>query len=260
MKERLKRAGKKFLVAFLFMAAWAVLARGVDRELLLPTPWAVLRTLGELAGQGEFWQSIALSLWRVLLGYLGGVIVAVLLAVLCAVSSTMKEVIFPALRVIRSTPVASFILLALVWLPSPQVPVLTAALMVIPVVFGPLLQAIEDVDVELLEMMHFFRIKKRTVIRKLYIPSVAPQFGAACVTAEGLAWKASIAAEVLATPALSIGKGIYETKLYLETPELFAWTLTVILLSVGFEELVKRIFAATAGRKKAALSVQRGEI
>ena len=56
-----------------------------------------------------------------------------------------------------------------------------------------------------------------------------------------MGWKAGIAAEVLTVPPLSIGKNIFEAKLYLETTELFAWTLTVILLSLVIERILLRL-------------------
>ena len=227
-------------MALLYVGIWAALAKVVDRELLLPTPASVAVSLMGLLGQGGFWQSIACSLGRILLGYLIGVLLALLLTLLCVLSALARAVFAPLLRIISAMPVASFILLALVWLPSSRVPVLTTALMVLPVVFGPLYRAVLDVDASLLEMMRFFGLPRRVLLSKLYLPSVAPQGIAACITAQGLAWKAGIAAEVLATPLHSIGKGIYETKLYLETPELFAWTAVVILLSLLFEWLVRR--------------------
>ena len=69
----------------------------------------------------------------------------------------------------------------------------------------------------------------------------------------GLSWKACIAAEVICTPNGSIGQGIYNAKIYLETPSLFAWTAAVILLSVLLEMLIKTIISKitdTEGNKK----------
>ena len=50
---------------------------------------------------------------------------------------------------------------------------------------------------------------------------------------------------MLGRPARAIGKQIYDSKIYLETVDLFAWTIVVILMSVMLEKLmlwlVKRI-------------------
>ena len=47
-----------------------------------------------------------------------------------------------------------------------------------------------------------------------------------------------LAAEVIGNPANSIGEQMYLSKIYMDTAELFAWTLTVILLSTVFEKAV----------------------
>ena len=50
-----------------------------------------------------------------------------------------------------------------------------------------------------------------------------------------------MAAEVIGLPNHTIGMHLYNAKVYLETPELFAWTLTVVVLSVLLEKLVVRL-------------------
>ena len=73
----------------------------------------------------------------------------------------------------------------------------------------------------------------------MYLPHCLPYFSAGALTSLGLAWKAGIAAEVLCTPNHSIGKQVYDAKVYMETAEVFAWTLVVILLSLALEKLLK---------------------
>ena len=75
----------------------------------------------------------------------------------------------------------------------------------------------------------------------LYLPSVLPYFASACITALGLAWKSSVAAEVLSVTKKSIGEKLFLSNLYLESAELLAWTVVVILLSIGMESLIKII-------------------
>jgi len=53
----------------------------------------------------------------------------------------------------------------------------------------------------------------------------------------GLTWKVVIAGEVLAQPLHGIGTGMFQAKLYLETGEVFAWTVCAIVLSAVTEGL-----------------------
>ena len=142
---------------------------------------------------------------------------------------------------IKATPVASFIILSLVWLGTAAVPIFMAFLMVLPIIWANVMQGIHGVDREYLEMARIFAMSRGKRLMKIYIPCVLPYFIAGCRSALGIAWKAGIAAEVLATPAGSIGKNLYEAKIYLNTADVFAWTAVVVIMSLVIEKLFLRI-------------------
>lgn len=236
-------------VTLFWLAVWFIAARAVNLELLLPSPGQVLMRLGELIQTAEFWQTTAASLGRVMLGTLCALAAGALLAAAGALLPPLRRLLLPLMGIIKSTPVASFILLALVWIGRDTLPAFMSALIVLPIVWSNLDTGIAAIDPALRELAAVYRLRWWQVWRRIYLPSIAPYFVSACRTSLGMAWKAGIAAEVLSSPALSIGRQLYETKLYLETTDLFAWTLTVILLSLGIEYL----FMAVLGR----LSVKR---
>ncbi len=231
-------------VAAFWVVVWLLAARAVDLELLLPSPGRVLVRLGELAVTGEFWQAVAASFVRVLAGTVAALLLGALMAVGGAVCPPFRRLMLPLLAIIRATPVASFILLAMVWLERNILPGFMAALIVLPVVWGNLDAGIAAIDPAWHELAAAYRLPFRRRLRRIYIPAVLPHAVSACRASLGMAWKAGIAAEVLCHPPVSIGVHLYDTKLYLETPDLFAWTLTVILLSVGIEY----VFMALLGR------------
>ena len=139
----------------------------------------------------------------------------------------------------------SFIILVLLWLTASLTPVFIAFLMVLPIAWANVREGVMAVDAQLLEMAEVFQLPRAKKLRHIYLPSVLPQYLAACTTGFGFAWKSGVAAEVIARPALSIGKNLYESKLYLNTEELFAWTAMVILLSMllerGMVRMMRRI-------------------
>jgi len=201
----------------------------------------VLTRLLEMMLEREFWLYTALSLLRVLAGLLSATVLAVFLAVLCCKSSLADCLFAPLFSLIKSTPVASFVILVLIWLDRDFVPVLISALMVLPVIWANVSAGIKGTDSQLLEMAAVYRLSGSTTLRRIYIPSVLPHFRSACRASLGMAWKAGIAAEVLTVPRAAIGRMIYESKLYLQTTDLFAWTLAVIILSLLIEKLVLRM-------------------
>lgn len=212
-----------------------------EKHLLLPGPWTVLCTLMGLVVEAEFWQAAGLTLLRVFLGLLVGGVLGALIAVLTSASVWCDRILTPLVKVIRATPVASFILLVLLWIQTGRVPGVISALMVLPVVWGNVSKGIQQTDPMLLEMAKAYRFDFGKRWKRIYIPSVAPYFNAGVETGLGLAWKAGVAAEVLCHPKLAIGTQVYVSKLNLETPDLFAWTAVVILLSFLVENVLVRL-------------------
>ncbi len=242
----MRRLFHKLLVLFFWSALWAFLARIVGQELLLPSPLHVLKKLFSLTQSWVFWISTLKSIFRVLVGLLSGTALGILLAVLTEHSFYARLLLSPVMTLVKSTPVASFIIMALLWLGRDLLPAFITALMVLPIVWSNVSTGISGQDRQLLELSRVYRISRMHVFRRITLPSVLPHFRSALRTSLGMGWKAGIAAEILTVPQQSIGKNIYEAKLYLETSELFAWTLTVIILSLIIERIFMRLLLCDA--------------
>ncbi len=236
-------------VAVFWVTVWALFSGAVGEEILLPSPAKVCEMLWSLWGTTVFWRSVALSLVRILSGFIAAVIVGTLLAVLTTHCRPLHVLLSPLLHIVRAAPVASFIILAYVWIRVQILPAFIAFLMVVPLIWANVCEGIRNTDKKLLETARVFRLGRWKTLTLIHLPSVRPYFTAACTTGLGFAWKSGIAAEVICTPADSIGKQLYSAKAYLETPEVFAWTVTVVLLSVLLEQVllwaVKRRKAVT---------------
>lgn len=223
------------LPAAFWLAAWQLAAAGVGKQLMLPTPADVLITLGQLMRTPDFWRTAGASLLRIFAGFGAGVAAGAVLAVLTSFSRLAEMLLAPAIKVVRATPVASFIILVLLWVKTGQVPGVISALMVLPVIWGNLSAGIRDTEPLLLELASVYGFGRGKAFRLVYAPSVLPYFSSGCDTALGLAWKAGVAAEVLCLPKAAVGTQVYYSKIYLESPALFAWTLVVIVMSLLLE-------------------------
>ena len=239
VKALLSRAG----ILVFYLTLWALLAWQIDQPLLLPSPGAVAEKLLTLLPESALWRTLLGTLLRTLYAYALGVLAAVVLAALCAYLRVFDLLLSPLLSAVRATPVTSFIVLALVWLSSGRVPVLTGFLMTLPVVYSALTQAIRQIDPRLLEMARLYRFGRKKTLLHVYMPAVMPAFIQSCLAAIGLCWKAVVAAEVIGVPKNAVGSRIYEAKIYLETDSLLAWTVMIVLLSVLLERLLARLAA-----------------
>lgn len=210
----------------------------IGKEILVVSPFQVLKKLFELVQSPYFWQSIGMTFLRISTGYLSGVLLGTVCAVLTVAVPFLKALLYPLISLVKATPVASFIILALVWIKKDGVPIFITFLIVFPIIWANVSEAIVNTDVRLLEMAKVFSLGKKSVLKNIYVHSVLPYFAAGCTTAMGLAWKAGVAAEVIAMPRTSVGYNLYRSKINIETADLFAWTLVVILFSVVLERLI----------------------
>ena len=249
--EWLQKAGRVVIPVVFWIGLWWILSAVVGKEWVLPSPKLVAETLISFAKTKSFWTSAALSTGNILSGYLAGIASGVLLAVLCEKFTPVKMLFAPLLGVLRSTPVASFIMLLWVFVNRSAVPFLIVLFIVMPIVFGNMSEGLSKTDRELLEVAEVYDFSFFKKLRAIYVPQLLPFFSSAAVTGLGLAWKSGIAAEVLCAPLGSIGRSIFMAKRDVETAELFAYTAVVIALCFGFEALV-RLLLRGARKKRTA--------
>ena len=214
----------------------------MNLEILLPSPTQTAKSLVALAGTALFWKSLGLSMLRVLIGILCSVIIGTLLAVLTSASGFARALLSPLMGAVKSVPVACFIVLVFLWMNTATIPIFITAL----IVWSNVSQGIASTDKNLREVAQIFGFSRAKRLRVLYVPSVFPYFMAACRSALGMAWKAGIAAEVLAPPLFGIGKGIYLAKTDFDSAALFAWTFVIVIVSYVVERLFVLLLDRTA--------------
>lgn len=226
---------KTCLVWLFWLVVWQGASLLIDNPILFVGPGETAAALWGQAGQPAFWTTILHSFARISLGFSGAFVWGILLGSLSYISPFMKELMEPVILLIKSVPVASFVILALIWVGSEHLAVLISFLVVVPIIYVNTYAGLSGTDKKLLEMAGVFRISLWKRIYYIYIPSLLPHLISGCKTALGMSWKSGIAAEVIGIPQGSIGEQLYYSKLYLDTAELFAWTFVIMIISALFE-------------------------
>lgn len=245
--EHSKETLEKLISILFWTGLWAVMAALIRQDILIVSPWRTLQRFLQLCMTAEFWQSVMTSMGHILSGFLAALMIAVVLALLSVRFSIVRILLSPFVSAVKAVPVASFIILVLIYVPAKKLSVVISFLMAFPVLYENLLEGIRSCSRELMEMARIFRLPKKTVIRDICFSQVLPYLRAGMSLASGLAWKSGIAAEVIGMPDHSIGEHLYESKVYLDTADLFAWTLAVILLSLLFEKLTEKLLGKLFG-------------
>lgn len=232
----------------IWILLWAMLSAIIGQEIFLPSPLRVACALFDLVREAVFWRSIAFSISRVSGGMIISFISAAVLAALSYHFSAVRIFLEPALKVIKATPVASIVILVLLWIRSQNLSIVISFLMVFPILYTAILDGLDDIDSDMLEMADVYRIHGFKRIRYIYIPYVMPYLRTAMRTGLAMGWKSAVAAEVIGLPAFSIGSELYQSKVYFDTPRLFAWTAMIVVLAFLFERLCISMIAAAERR------------
>jgi NitT/TauT family transport system permease protein len=249
MKDNALKIIKAVLITAFWILIWHFISEYVNREILVPSPKKTLETFFALAGTEKFGTAVAHSLLRVLTGYALALVFGCAGAVFSFRFRFFEELTTPLLNLVRAVPVASFIILALVWIKTNELPVFISFFMVLPIIWDNMLQAMRGVDRPALEAASVDGAGKWGQIFFIILPNLVPAFLSSAVTGLGFAWKSGIAAEVICRPADSIGGMLASAKNYLESAEVFALTATVIALSLIFETLIKYLYRLWAKKR-----------
>lgn len=243
---------RKTVIIGFWLCLWQAAAFFIDNNIILVGPVEVFRCLAGLLFLPDFWKSIAGSFGKISAGFLTAFFSGVLTGSLAWRFSFVRELLNPVISAVKSIPVASFVILSLIWIGSENLSVFIAFLVVFPMIYTGTIAGLSSTDKQLLEMAQVFSMPARKKLWYIYRPALIPYLSSSCNTALGMSWKSGIAAEVIGVPASSIGENLYMAKIYLSTEELFAWTLVIIVISALFEKLFLMLLnlAAPAGPQK----------
>ena len=224
-------------VAF-WIAVWQGVSLAVGSEILVASPARTFGALLSLLREGAFYRAVLGSLMRICAGFALALALGIALGALSFVVGWVRALLHPVVSMVKATPVASFVILALIWISSKNLSIFISFLMVFPIMYENMLAGLESADPKLLEMGRVFQLSRLSRIRAIYLPAAYPFLLSAARLSLGMCWKSGIAAEVIGQPRQSIGAELNQAKLFFNTPDLFAWTVTIIVVSVVFERLV----------------------
>lgn len=253
MKANKNTSKKTFLAktaaVLLALAVWQAVAMLIDSELILVTPIEVIKRLFTVWREPGFFASIAFTSSKIILGFLAAFFIGIGLGALAGRFRVAEILLWPWMLTVKSVPIASFVLIILLFVSSADISVFISFLIVLPIIYTNVLSAIKSTDSKLLEAAKLFGTPAKYRLLYISLPQIKPYLISASSVGCGLAFKAGVAAELIGIPTGSIGEALYNAKIYLNSADLFAWTVIIILMSVLFEKLfiflLRLVFAGT---------------
>ncbi len=234
---------RKTIIILCWLLVWAIVSRIIQNKILLAGPIETLQALCKLVTTGPFWNACLGTILRIAIGYMAGMLLGILLAVISAGRLWLEEILAPLITLMKAVPVASVVVIFLIWWGSGNLAVAISFFMALPNFYLNSLEGIRSTDQKLLEMAKVFAMPARNRFFYIYRPALRPFWDSAIKLSVGMSWKAGVAAEVIGLPERAIGEQLYMSKIYLETDKVFAWTLVIILLSQLFEKICLKLWA-----------------
>ena len=240
---------ERILAILAWMVIWQIAAMTLGHGgLFLATPLQTLGALAQLVPTAAFWQRLAFSALRIVAGFILAVVGGLVLGAAGSRWHGVRVFVDPVMQLIRAMPVASFVILALLWVSGSNLSVVVSFTHVLPVVYAGVLAGIADTDPQLLEMARVYRLPLTARLRYIWLPGIFRSFCESCIAAMGMCWKSGVSAEVIGLPDHSVGDALYRAKITLSTPDVFAWTLVIVLLSALLSAVAARLLRAAKAR------------
>ena len=232
---------RTFLIVLIWLVIWQVLAVIVNNSILLSGPVETVKALISLGSEPSFYISVGKTVAKILLGFLIGMCLGSFISVLSYRFIIVREFFSPFVSVVKSIPIVSFIIIALIWAGSSNVTIIVSSVISFPIFYKNLLEGLLVTDSKMLDLAKVFDMKTSKKIRYIYLPSLSPHIKSAVSLAIGMAFRGGITAEVVGQPVRSIGNGLYRAKINLATSEMLAWTLVAVLAAFLIEKLISYI-------------------
>lgn len=238
MNKKILNVIYKVLAVMLALVFWEIAALKIDSQIILVTPVQVVRRLFTIWQEPDFAGTVWFTMYHIAGGFIAGLLCGIICAVLAYICKPVEYILWPWMVTVKAVPVASFVVICLIWFTARNLSVFIAFLIVVPVIYQNTLTGLRSTDKDLNEMSDLFNIPVWRRIRYIIMPQLSSYLISAARVTAGMAWKAGVAAEIIGMPRGSVGQMLYMSKIYLDTDDLFAWTIIIVVLSVIFEKAV----------------------
>lgn len=228
----------KILGILSIILIYVVLSLLINKSYILPSIIDILVSLKNIIFSKSFLIIIFTTLGRTLIGLIISFILAISLAFLAYFNKKVKDFLEPFYIFFKTIPNITYIIVALLWLGRDGSAILVASLVVFPIFYNSILNALFNIDESLIEVTSMYNGSVFLKIRKVYLPLIKNDLLTSLGNSCSLGFKVSIMAEILSQVKSGIGKELYYAKSNFLMADIFAWTIIIILISMLVDYLI----------------------
>ncbi|WP_319371596.1 ABC transporter permease subunit [uncultured Ilyobacter sp.] len=240
-------SGKNLKGSIFLLIVWHVISMNTG-PLILPSPIRILNVFKDSILTGEGMLETSITLYRFFIAYLASLSFGILCGVWIFKNNAIKNFLWPLITILQSTPVISWVLLALLWFPSEVIPYFILGMFTLPVIIISTFHGLEGTDKKLLEMARVYGVEEREVFSKIMLPSMLSSLMGGIKITVNSSLKVLATAEIIGRLPRGIGGEMNTAWINIETDSLLAWTIYLIILTGLLEKLISTAIKIKWGR------------
>lgn len=237
-KYSLKNKKYTFISLIIMIILWQTLAATINNELLFPSIISILKEMIVILSDNSFFYVIIASVGRCLLCFIISITISVLISSLSYINKFVYNFFYPVMMIIKAIPTIAFIVLALIWISKEYAPIVIGLMMAIPIFYDVILNALVEIDDNIIEVFDVYRVGKMERIKNLYLPTIISSVAGVFSSTIALILKVIIAGELYSQPRYGIGAIIQMEKMRFNTTAIITWILLITLITLVFDKML----------------------
>jgi NitT/TauT family transport system permease protein len=227
-------AGQRLILLVAFLVLWWLASRRLP-SFILPSAAKTWEALVSLIHSGTFGTDLGITLYRVVVGFAFATGVGAPLGILLGANKRLGRFFEPILSVLNTVSAAIWAIFAIIWFGiSNSTTIFVIFMEAMPLILTNVWQGTQTVSPDFVELARTFRMSSFQVMTKIYVPTVLPYFFSGARLAFGFGWRVSLVAETIGS-SNGVGYRLRQAADLVQTDQVFAWTLTMIVLMVAIE-------------------------
>ena len=225
---------QRVLLAAVTVGIWWIFSLSVPHY-ILPGPQRVWEALQRIAGNGDLWSNLAITLWRVSVGFVFATVVGLPFGIMLGANKRAGEFFEPVIPVLNTVSSAIWAIFAIIWFGiSNATTIFVVFMTAMPLIITNVWQGTRTVNAEFIELARVLRMPDWKVMTKIYLPTILPYFFSGARLAFGFGWRVSLVAETIGSSS-GVGYRLRQAADLIQTDQVFAWTLTLVIMMATIE-------------------------
>jgi len=231
---RLDLLGERLALVAVVIAVWWFASLSVPHY-IPPGPARVWDALRCIAANGDLWNNLGFTLWRVTIGFVVAALIGLPFGILLGANQRAGEFFEPVIPVLNTVSSAIWAIFAIIWFGiSNATTIFVVFMTAMPLIITNVWQGTRTVNADFIELAQVLRMPQWKVMTKIYLPTILPYFFSGARLAFGFSWRVSLVAETIGSSS-GVGYRLRQAADLIRTDQVFAWTLTLVIMMATIE-------------------------